>query len=636
MLVENNDQCAACGLPSKTANLRNTRYEYSMAIISGLSLLAGVLASWAKLGLLVEYTLFLVSVAAAGQFVIPKGIRGVARKRLDQHFLMSSASIAAIIIGAAAEGAAVMFLFYISILLEERAEDRVFEEMQSLVELEPPSVAVKIDGAEVCMQPSEVNLGDTLIVRPGGRIGLDGIISEGATSVDQSTITGESLPVPKSVGDQVFAGTINQEGYIEVEVTTTSDETILSKIIDLVKEGREKRAPTEKAIARFARIYTPIVFTLSIVVGIIAFMFNFTPTEATYRALTVLVVSCPCAFAVSIPVTMVSAIAGSARNGVLVKGAVYLEKISKTKIIAFDKTGTLTEGVLSVKDVCLHNNHSRDEVLSIAGSLEMMSEHPIGRALMEASSHDETSLPQAESFEAIPGRGIKGQIKDDEYYVGNRMLLLEHRVPLQSLSDHVCGIGTMVYVAQDGEHFGTIILSDTLRENTRTAIEELKSLDIETVMLTGDSENVASEISEDIGIDTYRAELLPHEKVASINELKRNGVTLFVGDGINDTPALVESDVGIAMGASASDAALESADIALMDTDLRKVPELILKSKKTMEVVRQNVGTSLIVKSLTGVLAALGMLSLWMAIAFGDMGLTFVVIANALRLVRKK
>lgn len=636
MLVENNDHCAACGSPSKTANPRNKRYEYSMAIISGFLLLAGVLAIWAKLGLVVEYSFFLVSVATSGQFVIPKGIRGLARKRLDQHFLMSSASIAAIVIGAAAEGAAVMFLFYISILLEERAEDRVFEEMQSLVELEPPSVAVKIDGAEVCMQPSEVNLGDILIVRPGGRIGLDGIISEGATSVDQSTITGESLPVPKSVGDQVFAGTINQEGYIEVEVTTKSDETILSKIIELVEEGRENRAPTEKAIARFARVYTPIVFTLSIAVGIIAFMLNFTPTEATYRALTVLVVSCPCAFAVSIPVTMVSAITGSARNGVLVKGAVYLEKISKTKIVAFDKTGTLTEGVLSVKDVCLHNNHSRDEVLSIAGSLETMSEHPIGRALIEASSKDEASLPQAESFEAIPGRGIKGQINNDEYYVGNRMLLLEHRVPLQSTTDHVCGIGTMVYVAQDGEHFGTIILSDTLRENTRKAIDELKSLGIETVMLTGDSDNVASEIAEDIGIDTYRAELLPHEKVASVDELKKQGVTLFVGDGINDTPALVESDVGIAMGASASDTALESADIALMDTDLRKVPELILKSKKTMRVVRQNVGTSLVVKSLTGVLAALGMLSLWMAIAFGDMGLTFVVIANALRLVRKE
>ena len=630
MLEETNDTCSACGAPRTTRKPRKKQYRYSMAILSGLLLFLGLISGLFTNNIVIHYAFYLASVASSGQFVIPDGIRGVAKKRLDQHFLMSSASMAAIIIGAAAEGAAVMFLFYISILLEERAEDRVVDEIQSLVELEPPSILVKVDNHEVCMEPTNVKIGDILVVRPGARIGLDGIIVDGATSIDQSTITGESLPIPKSVGDEVFAGTINQEGYVEVEVTATSNETILSKIIDLVEESRKKRAPTEKAISRFSRIYTPVVFILSIVIGLVALSFGFTPVKATYRALTILVISCPCAFAVSIPVTIVSAIAGSARDGVLVKGGVYLEKVSKTKIVAFDKTGTLTEGALSVNDVCLHNNHSKDEVLSIAASLEIMSEHPIGQTLVQASSQEELSLPKATSFEAIPGRGIKGQIDSGEYLVGNRRLLLDQHVPLQSLTEHSCGVGTMVYVAHQNEHFGTIILSDTLRHDTIEAIQELKQMGIKTVMLTGDSENVAQEIAEEIGIDSYQAELLPHQKVQAIEKLKQQGVTIFVGDGINDTPALMEADVGIAMGASASDAALESSDIALMEMNIVKVPELIKKSKKTMEIVHQNIATSI-----TGVLAALGLFSLWMAIAVGDMGLTFAVIANALRLVRK-
>ncbi|MHA1577344.1 MAG: heavy metal translocating P-type ATPase, partial [Candidatus Thorarchaeota archaeon] len=595
----------------------------------------GIILELLNVGIVPVYIAFLSSALSAGRYVIPMGIKGIANRRLDQHFLMAAASIGAMIIGAPAEGAAVMFLFYISILLEERAEDRVRDEIQSLMELEPPTVLARINGAEVCIDPTEVKRGDILIVRPGTRIGLDGIIVTGATTVNQASITGESLPTPKSAGDQVFAGTINHEGYIEVEVTKESDETVLSKIIQLVKESRNKRAPTEKTITRFSRIYTPIVLTVSILVGVVSLLLNMTLIQAAYRALTLLVVSCPCAFAVSIPVTMVSAIAGSARTGVLVKGALYLEKASKTEIVAFDKTGTLTEGILSVKDVCLHNNYSRGEILSVAASLETMSEHPIGRALVSATTQENLDIPLASEFTAIPGRGVTGLIEETEYLVGNRRLLSEWDVPLQSTSDHSCGIGTMVYVAQKGEHFGTIILSDTLREKTKQAISHLKQMGIRTVMLTGDSENVAREIAEEIGIDEYRAELLPHEKLEVVKELKESGVTLFVGDGINDTPALAEADVGIAMGAAASDAALESSDIALMKQDLTKVPELVMKARKTMSVVRQNVAASLIVKAVTGVLAGLGFLTLWMAIGIGDMGLTFAVIANALRLTRK-
>ncbi len=628
--------CSTCGTPSGSLDPSTKRIKLAMGIFSGVMLATGIILELLNVGIVPVYIVFLASALSAGRYVIPMGIKGIAKRRLDQHFLMAAASIGAMIIGAPAEGAAVMFLFYISILLEDRAEDRVREEIQSLIELEPPSVLAKIDGAEVCIAPTDVKTGDILIIRPGTRIGLDGTIVTGATTVDQAPITGESLPVPKSAGDQVFAGTINHEGYIEVEVTSESDETVLSKIIQLVEESRNNRAPTERAITRFSRIYTPIVLIVSILVGIVSLLLNMTVAQAAYRALTLLVVSCPCAFAVSIPVTMVSAIAGSARTGVLVKGAVHLEMASKTEIVAFDKTGTLTEGVLSVRDVCLHNNHTRGEILSVAASLETMSEHPIGRALVAATNQENLDIPLTTEFTAVPGRGVTGLINEDNFLVGNRRLLSEHDVPLQSTVDHNCGVGTMVYVAHKDEHFGTIILSDTLREKTKQAISHLKQMGIRTVMLTGDSENVAIEIAEEIGIDEYRAELLPHEKLEIVKDLKKSGVTLFVGDGINDTPALAEADVGIAMGAAASDAALESSDIALMKQDLTKVPELVMKARKTMKVVRQNVAASLIVKAGTGILAALGFLTLWMAIGIGDMGLTFAVIANALRLTRKK
>lgn len=635
MSKENEVGCATCGSPPEIQDDSAKQLKLATGIFSGIALTLGIIIELFHADIILVYLVFLASALSAGSYVIPLGLRGIWKRKLDQHFLMASASIGAMIIGAPAEGAAVMFLFFISILLEERAEDRVRKEIQSLVELEPPSVTVKINGAEACIPPVEVKVGDILVVRPGGKIGLDGIVSTGVTTVNQAPITGESLPIQKSVGDQVFAGTINYEGYIEVEVTSKSNETVLSKIIHLVEESRKNRAPTERAITRFSRVYTPVVLLVSILVGFISLLLNQTIVEAAYRSLTLLVVSCPCAFAVSIPITMVSAIAGSARNGVLVKGALYLEIASKTQIVAFDKTGTLTEGVLSVKDVCLHNNRTRNEILSVAASLEIMSEHPIGRALVAATNQEGLEIPTPSEFTALPGKGIAGQIQDTEYLVGNRRLLSEYTVPLQSTSDHSCGAGTMVYVAQENEHFGTIILSDTLRANTKQAISSLKEMGIRTVMLTGDSENVAREIAEEIGIDEYRAELLPHEKLQIIQELKREGVTLFVGDGVNDTPALAEADVGISMGAASSDAALESSDIALMRQDLAEVPEMILKARKTMHVVRQNVAASFIVKAVTGILAGLGFLTLWMAIGIGDMGLTFAVIANALRLVRK-
>ena len=632
MLVANEDNCQTCGSPQSTEAKMPRIYKYETAIFSAGMLTLGLILEFLVVDMIWIYSAFLISIFSAGRSIIPKGVRGLAKLRFDEHFLMTTGSFGAVLIGAPAEGAAVMFLFYISTLLEKTAEDRVRNEIQKLVELEPPTVTIKVDGAETCVAPEDVRKGDTLIVRPGGRIGLDGVITLGSTSVNQSTITGESLPVPKSVGDQVYAGTINQEGYIEVEATEESKTTLLSKIIQLVDESRKNRAPTEKAITRFSRVYTPVVVGVAVLVALISFTLGLSLIDSIYRALTLLVVSCPCAFAVSIPVSMVSAIAGSARNGILVKGAIHIEQMSKTKVVAFDKTGTLTEGVLSVKDVCLHKDHTRDEVLSAAASVETMSEHPIGRALIEATSRENVDRVQVSDFVSKPGRGVTGHIGETEYLVGNRRLLQDSSVPLEPVEQHDCGAGTMVYVAQDSEHFGTIILSDTIRSGAKEAIARLNEMGVRTVMLTGDSENVAKEIAKEIGISEYRAELLPDQKVAAIEELKKSGVTLMIGDGINDTPALAAADVGIAMGVAGSDAALETADVALMEEDLIRIPGLIMKAKKTMQIVRQNVATSLMVKAVTGVLASVGLMTLWIAIGVGDMGLTFLVIANALRL----
>jgi Cd2+/Zn2+-exporting ATPase len=345
-----------------------------MAGLSATMLVLGLILELASFDIVFVYAVFLLSMFSAGQFILPRGARGLLNLRLDMHFLMSTASIGAFIIGAPAEGAAVMFLFFISMLLEERAEDQVKKELQELVELEPPLATIKMKlGAEALIPTSEVRQGDTLVIRPGSRIGLDGLVVTGETSVNQAPITGESIPVPKSVGDQVYAGTINQEGYIEVEVTSESNETVLSRIVELVEEAKNKKAPTEKLITRFSRRYTPIMVTLTILLGVGSFFLGASITEATYRALTLLVISCPCAFVVSIPVSMVSSIAGSARDGVLIKGGIHIEQVSKTRTVAFDKTGTLTEGALSVAEVCLHNDYSREEVLTAAATLEQMS-----------------------------------------------------------------------------------------------------------------------------------------------------------------------------------------------------------------------------------------------------------------------
>ncbi|MFW9850653.1 MAG: heavy metal translocating P-type ATPase [Candidatus Thorarchaeota archaeon] len=635
MSVENSHVCSHCEAERQSREKASFRIKYILATISAVSLILGFVSSLYGYPQLVYYTAYFIALISSGRWIIPNGIRSILSLHLGISFLMTVAATGAFLIGEPAEGAAVMFLFYIAELLEEKAGDRVRTEIQSLMILEAPSVSVKVGDLESCMHPEDVSIGQIIMIRPGEKVGLDGEVILGTSAVNQAPITGESRPVHKTIGDEVFAGTMNLDGYLEVKVTKESKDTVLSRIIDLVQEARKSKSHTENLVARFSHVYTPIVVTGALIMVVLTLLLGSPLHDAIYKGLTLLVISCPCAFAISIPVSMVSSIAGSAREGVLIKGSDYIEKLSKTKTVAFDKTGTLTQGELSLENICLHSEATRDDILAAAVALEMMSEHPIAAALRETAINEELKISEAREFLSIPGQGVIGYIGDSKYIVGNRKLLISNNIELPQ-QDHECGNGTVVFVVKDGVHLGTIILGDAIREGTKEALRELDQLGIKTTMLTGDNRDIAMTIAHELGFSQVEAELLPEDKVLHVQMMSAKGPTVMVGDGVNDTPALASADVGIAMGVISSDAAIETADVALMEEDLRKIPRLIARAKKTMRVIRQNVTISIGAKVLIGILAILGYVSLWMAIAFGDMGLTLFVIANALRLTRKK
>ncbi len=634
ILAEDRHVCAQCEAERAARESVDFRTKYIFASVSGIALLAGIILQLLVFPEALAYVAFIVSILTSGRWIIPNGFKSIVKVHLGISFLMTVASIGAVLIGAPSEGAAVMFLFNIAELLEEKAGDRVRVEIESLMDLEPVTVSVISNGEEACTSPEHVQVGQIYSVRPGEMIGLDGRIVKGNSSVNQAPITGESVPVDKGIGDEVYAGTINVEGYLEVEVTRESHDSVLSRIVDLVTEARKSRSPTERYVSRFSHIYTPIVVLGSLLLGLTTLILGASLQASVYRGLTLLVISCPCAFAISIPVSMVSSIVGSAREGVLIKGSDRLESLGKIRNIAFDKTGTLTSGELSLQSICLHNGATREDVLGAAIALESMSEHPIANAIVQAGEHENVPKTQASDFVAIPGRGVKGRVGKETFLVGNKRLLTAERIDLNE-EGHVCGNGTMVYVIREQKHLGTVVLGDSIRTGTREAIKQLREQGIHTVMLTGDSSDAASIVSEELGVDECRAELLPEQKVEYVRALVNKGPTMMVGDGINDTPALAASTVGVAMGVISSDAAIETADIALMEEDLRKIPRLLSRAKETLRIVRENVVLSISAKLIVGALAVIGLATLWMAILFGDMGLTLIVILNALRLTRR-
>ena len=579
--------------------------------------------------------LLIATMILSGYKIAEIGLRSLLRLNISINLLITIAAVGAYAIGHLEEGAAVVFLFNIAEKLEDYAADRARRSIEALMELKPEVATIRSNGEEKVVPVEDVWPGEVFVVRPGDRIPLDGVVVEGTSEVNQATITGESAPAVKDLGDDVYAGTINIDGFLAVKVTKVMEETVLARILRLVEEAEESRSPTEAFVDRFARYYTPAVIVLAVLVAVIPPLFFQQSFQYwLYRALVMLVVACPCALAISTPVAMISAITSAGRNGVLVKGSTFIEQMSATKAIAFDKTGTLTMGELGVTDV-ISPVLSERELLRRAVALEAKAEHPIAKAIMEKAAEEGVDIVETTDFKAYVGRGVEACIDEKTCCIGNMRLFEELGIePLDGLVERLEAEGkTVVLISEDNCAVGAIALMDKVREGAAESIRALKAVGIRVEMLTGDNETTARAIAERLGLDGYKAHLLPEEKVRAVEELKAEyGITAMVGDGVNDAPALAAADIGIAMGAIGSDVALETADIALMEDDLSRINYLVRLSRATMGRIRENIVASIVVKLMVAALAFPGWVTLWMAVAIGDMGLSIAVILNSLRL----
>jgi Cd2+/Zn2+-exporting ATPase len=582
---------------------------------------------------LLAQILFVAVVILSGYDIAKNGFRSLLKKRLDMNMLMMTAAIGAFFIGHSEEGAAVIFLFFIAEFLEEHAIERTRRFVGALMRLAPDVALVRRNGKEVEVHTHDIEVNEIVLVKPGDKVPLDGVVVKGVSSVNQAPITGESIPVIKQRGDEVYAGTINYEGFLEIRVTKKSDQTMLSKIVKLVEEAQKRKSPTEKFVDRFAKYYTPSVLFLALLVATIpTLVFNLSFDEWFYKALVLLVVSCPCALAISTPVSIVSGITSGARNGVLIKGGRYVEEINQIGVFAFDKTGTLTEGKPEVTDVLSLGNPNRD-VLGIAASLEAMSEHPIARAILYRAKAEGVKIREVTDFKSVAGKGIYGKIGGKTYCLGNTKMFDEMFLPIPKEARKLEEEGkTVVLLGDEKAIIGIIAVMDKIRDGAFKAIPAIRKSGIRTVMITGDNRRTAKAIAEKIGINEFHAELSPEEKVKIIEELKKNRRVAMVGDGVNDAPALARADVGIAMGTIGSDVALETADVALMQDDLTRLSYLVNLSKRTIRVMKANILASILVKGAFAVLAFPGIVTLWMAVGIGDMGLSLAVVLNAMTL----
>lgn len=582
------------------------------------------------------FLVYLVPYLLIGFGTLKEGLEGLlSGEALDENFLMSVATVGAMFIGflpGAApqfeEAIFVMLLFQIGEMLEHIAEDKSRASIGELMKLRPDFANLEKEGKVEVVNPEVLKTGDIILVKPGEKIPVDGIVTEGLTSLDTKPLTGESLPKDVSEGAEVMSGCINLSGLIKVRVTKEFGESTASKIIELVENASENKSRSENFITKFARIYTPIVVGLAVLLAVVPSLMFGDFSTWLYRALTFLIVSCPCALVISVPLTFFGGIGLSARNGILIKGSNWIEALSKTRKVVFDKTGTLTKGVFEVSAVHAEKFDEK-ELLHLAAHVEQFSNHPIAVSLRSAYTFDDDHCEVAD-IEEIAGKGIKGFINGRMIYAGNEKLMggLGLEIP-------VCKeTGTMIHIATENEYLGHIHISDTLKNDSKAAVSELKKLGItKTVMLTGDNKEVAAVVAEKLGIDEFHASLLPGDKVKYLEkELSDNeGVTAFVGDGINDAPVLARADIGISMGGLGSDAAIDASDVVLMDDSPSKIPMAVRISRRTMQIAKQNIVFSIAVKIAVLVLATMGLVPMWLAV-FADVGVTLLVILNALRI----
>lgn len=585
---------------------------------------------------LAEYAVLIPAYLLCGWGVLTTAGRNILRGRIfDENFLMTIATIGAIAIHELPEAVAVMLFFQIGELVQGLAVGRSRRSIRALLEVRPDTANLLVNGEIKTVSPDKVNIGEIIRVRPGEKIPLDGEIIEGSSQLDTSALTGESIPRTVVTGDIVLAGTIAQSGGLTIRVTKLFGESSIAKILELVENARSKKADTEKFITRFARYYTPIVVFLSLAVALLPplLISGATANTWTYRALVLLVISCPCGLVISIPLGYFGGIGGAAKRGILIKGSTFLDALTQVKTVVFDKTGTLTEGNFRVTEIISHNGLSQEQLLELAAKAESGSNHPVAQSIRQAYGKP-IDASQLKNYQEIAGHGIRAQVDGRVVLAGNDRLLHREEIP-----HDVCVVdGTVAHLAIDGEYSGRIMIADELKKDALKAIQALHQQQIQTVMLTGDSQPIAEKIARELKIDRYQAELLPEDKVNALEEIVRkvnqtHHKVVFVGDGINDAPVIARADVGIAMGGLGSDAAIETADVVIMTDAPSKVAEAIAISRRTLRIVWQNIIIALGVKIVFIGLGAIGVASLWEAV-FADVGVALLAILNASRVLQ--
>lgn len=607
-------------------------------ILAGVGLVLGLLTQQLALSIWIARAFYGLGMVVAGLPIARAGWFALKSRQADMNLLMTISAIGAVILGDWFEGMLVVFLFTLGTSLQNFTFGRTRNAIRALMALTPPTATVKRDGQEVTVEVEDIQIGEVLTIRPGQHIALDGIVEAGHSAIDQSPITGESVPEDKAPGDSVFAGTLNREGFLEVKVTHIASDTTIAQIIHLVEEAQSSRAPTQQWVDRFANIYTPIVILTSVAIALIPPLAFAQPFNVWfYRALVMLVIACPCALVISTPVSIVSAIGAATKQGVLFKGGNALETTGHLTTLCFDKTGTITQGLPVVQQVYNLGDMSADMVLLIAASLEQQSEHPLAKAIATKAKEQQIELSTPENFKAFPGLGIQANFGNLLYLVGNRRLFAEQGIPLSKAAEALLVEietrgQTPVLVGTPSGELGVVALADGIRLEAAEAMRRLKQMGIKRlVILTGDRSSVAKQIAQQVEISNYRAELLPEDKLHEVQQLRRFGVVGMVGDSINDAPALAAADVSFAVGGI--DIALETADVVLVGSDLRRLADAVGLSRRTVSIIRQNVVISLVTKALFLLLGIFGFVGLAVAV-LADTGTSLLVTANGMRLFR--
>lgn len=631
-----NELCLYEDLEEEEESFFEERFWYFIipsAILLGISIALEFLTE----AVLLSQILAIASILLSCYGIVREAIEDIMNKRITANILMLVAGIASFFILHGQEGATAVLLYAIAEYLEELTTDKSRNAIKELLELAPDEALLKTEAGYEFVPTREIKIGDIVGIKPGMKVPIDGKIVKGESYFDESAITGESIPVFKSLNDEIFAASMNSDSFIDIEVIRESSNTVVAKIAESIKLARQNKSKSERFIEKFARYYTPIILISSIIVMFIPpLLFSLDFNTWFYRGLILLVVSCPCALTLSTPLANIAALTKLAKEGILVKGNIFIEKAKTIELIAFDKTGTLTEGNLKVFDV-FEYSLDKQEIIKIAASLEVLSEHPIGKAIVHQAKHMDLSLYTVDSFKIIKGKGIKGEIHGNIYYVGSKKYLEELKFDLpEGIFEDIELSGTIpILLGTNNKILGIITIRDVLRVSAPLLVDGLKKRGFKSAMISGDNQLVCNTIGACLDIDTSYGELLPDQKLEEIKELKQKykGVAM-VGDGINDAPALALSDLGIAIGASATDLTLETADVIVMSDDLKKIVTFFDITKKTNRIIIQNIWTSIIVKVTFAILTVIGLMTLWLAVGIGDMGVSLIVLINGMRIFR--